>query len=254
MSFGFFAVPVLFFTLLLPVAASAQNVSDLLAAGDSAQLRMDPRSALDAYRQAERLAPRNAEVLWRLSKVISDIAAMQKDEKRAREQLRRALRFAERAVEGDPSNAMAQVSLAISHGQLAVIAPASEKLELSKKVKEHSERALQLDPSNHIAMLVLGMWNREVASLSWVLKLAMRIVYGGVPEASLEESRRLLTQAATHDPQSIMMHLELAKTLIELKERQTAVTHLQRAIALPQRDIGDPARLVEARKLLRELT
>ena len=238
------------FTLNLP----AQTVERFIALGDSAQARLDPDAALRAYRQAVRLDPNNAEALWRLSKVVVGMAAVETDEQRSRVLAERALNYAKRSAASDPANAMAQVALAISNGQLAILAPATEKLELSKKIKDHAFRAMQLDPSNHVAMMVLGIWNREVAALSWVIKLTMKVVYGGVPEASMEESKRLLAKAVSIQPDEIMSRLELAKTLIELDEESVAIAHLRRVLTLPQRHVGDSVRLDEARKLLRELT
>ncbi len=250
--------PAIILLLVLSLAANTRaqqtTVSSLIAQGDSAQYRMDPTGALRLYREAEARAPRNPEVLWRISKVVSDLAAAEKDEQRARAQLDRALRYARRAVSADSTNSMAQVSLAIAYGQLAVIAPAQEKLDLSKNIRAHALRALELDADNGIAMLVLGIWNREVASLSWVLKLTMRVVYGEVPEASLQESRRLLSRAVGSNPNAIMMRLEFAKTLIELDEEKQAVAQLRKALELPRRDVGDPRRIEEVRKLLADLT
>jgi tetratricopeptide (TPR) repeat protein len=240
--------------LLTTGALHAQSVEMLIARGDSADKRLDLSSALRQYQNAERIEPRNPEVLWRLSKVTGAMAMRTKDEKRAETLFKRALAYAERAVESEPNNSMAQVSLAISNGQLAVLAPATEKLELSKKIRDHSQRALELNPSNYLAMLVLGIWNREVASLNWFIKLTMKVVYGGVPEASLEESRRLLAKAVALEPGIIMTQVELAKTLIKLDENQGALTHLRRALSLPKRDVGDDKLIDEARELLRKLT
>jgi len=243
-----------FLLLLFNGLAVSQDVASHLARGDAAQLQMKADVALAAYRDAEKLEPRNVETLWRISKVLSDFAADESDEARAKQFLRRALSYATCAVHIDSSHAMAWVSLAIVHGQLAVIAPVADKLELSKKIQQYSSRALELDHSNHPAMLVLGMWNREIASLSWIVRLTVRLVYGGVPDASLEESQRLLTAAAALRPDDIMSRVELAKTLIELKEKNEAMMHLRKSLALPLRDVGDPRRQEEARKLLRELT
>ncbi|MCZ7556368.1 MAG: hypothetical protein M5R41_08205 [Bacteroidia bacterium] len=250
-------LPHLLSVLLILLSAGvlhAQSVEMLIARGDSADKTLDLTSALRWYQNAERMEPRNAEVLWRLSKVTGAMAMRTRDEKRAETLFKRALGYAERAVGSDPNNSMAQVSLAISNGQLAVIAPASEKLELSKKIRDHSQRALELNGSNYLAMLVLGIWNREVATLSWFLKLTMKVVYGDVPEASLEESRRLLAKAVELEPGVIMTQVEYAKTLIELDETRGAVTHLRRALSLPKRDVGDEKLIDEARELLRKLT
>ena len=250
MHYLLFTVFLLFFT----VPVTAQQVDALIARGDSAQLAMQPDTAMELYREAERLDPDNPDVLWRISKVYSDYASLESSDEAARLQLERSISYAKKAVSAAPKHSMAQVSLAIAYGQKAVVAPNAEKVELSKLVRQHAVRALELESDNHVAMLVLGIWNREVATLNWILKLALDVVYGGLPDASLEESHRLLQRAMRMHPDEIMTHLELAKTLMEMEDERKAERHLRKAITLPKRDIGDRKRVDEARKLLQKLT
>ena len=247
---------ILLCVLFLPIAAplTAQEVDALIARGDSLQMEMQPDAAMKLYRKAEQLDPDNPDVLWRISKVFSDYAAQESTDEAAMRELDRSVSYARKAVSVAPKHSMAQVSLAIAYGQKAVVAPNSEKVELSKLVRQHAVRALELESDNHVAMLVLGIWNREVATLSWILKLALDVVYGGLPDASLEESHRLLRRAMRMYPDQIMTHLELAKTLMEMDDEKGAERHLRKALSLPKRDIGDRKRVDEARKLLQELT
>ena len=241
--------------LLLTTAATslADEVDELIARGDSAQAAMKLEKALRYYLEAERLAPRNGEILWRLSKVHTDKAAAEEDETRATQLLQSSLRYAERAEAAAPRLAMVQVAYAIAYGQLAVIAPNDEKMELSRKIHDYAQRALELDPKNHPAMLVLGIWNREVASLNWALKLMLDVVYGGLPDASLETSHRRLRACVRNMPRQIMPRVELAKTLIEMDEEDAARSQLRKALSLPPSDIGDRQRIREAREILRDL-
>ncbi|MCB2206022.1 hypothetical protein KQI65_14875 [bacterium] len=241
----------LLFVLAAPLAA--QTVPQLLERGDSALTAMKPKLALDYYTRAQRTAPEDAAVLWRLSRVHTEIAAEEKDEKKAEALLQKSLRYAERAERVRPQEAMAQVALSVAYGQLAVIAPYDEKVDLSKKIYAHARRALELDGRNHVAMLVLGMWHREVASLNWALKLVLDAAYGGLPDASLEQSHELLAEAVTLRPDEIMPRVELAKTLLEMDRDTDARRQLRRAISLRPSNLGDPRRIAEARELLADL-
>jgi tetratricopeptide (TPR) repeat protein len=237
---------------VVPPAAAQEDV--LLARGDSAQVALDPRSAMKYYQAAEKLQPENPEVLWRISKLHTDFAAGETTDAVALRHLDHAIDYANRAITADPRHSMAQAALAIAFGQKAVVASNTDKVELSRLVRKHAIKALEFERDNHVAMLVLGIWNREVAELSWVVKLALDVVYGGLPEASLEESRRLLQRAAQLYPDQIMPHVELAKTLKAMDDETGAKRHLRKALSLPKRDIGDTRRIEEARKLLQELT
>ncbi|MBE0643701.1 MAG: hypothetical protein IH600_06440 [Bacteroidetes bacterium] len=239
--------------LLLSGNAAAQKSVMLLARGDSAQLAMKPETALRYYRMAEKADAQNPEVLWRIAKIHTDFAIGAKDDNAGMREVERAIDYARRAVAAGPGHAMAHAMLAIAYGQKAAFAPNSEKLDLTKLLYEHAKRALELDPSNNAAMLVLGIWHREMSSLNWAVKLLLKAVYGDTPEASAEESQRLLARAVELKPDQIIGHLELAKTLIELDDEKAAAAQLRKAVALPKRDVHDGRRITEARELLREL-
>jgi hypothetical protein len=142
----------------------------------------------------------------------------------------------------------------VAYGQKAVFVPNTEKMDLSKLLHAHAGTALEIDASNTVAMLVLGIWHREVASLNWMVKLLLKAAYGDVPEASLEESQRLLSRAVELEPRQIMPRIELAKTLIELDQEKAAERHLRTAVSLPAGDVHDAKRIAEARGLLKGLT
>ena len=239
---------------IAPPSAPADEVHMLLQRGDSAQSARDTRTALRFYQQAIRHDGSNPEVLWRISKAYTDLAIAQRNETAAIRHTDRAIASAKRAIEAAPRHAMAHAVLAVAYGQKAVYVPNTEKMELSKLLHAHAETALDLDASNTVAMLVLGIWHREVASLSWVVRMLLKAVYDDVPEASLERSRQLLRRAVELQPKHIMPRIELAKTLIELDEETAAVRQLRQAISLPAWDVNDPRRIEEARGLLKDIS
>ncbi|MBR9974785.1 MAG: hypothetical protein KFF77_04335 [Bacteroidetes bacterium] len=242
------------FCLPLPRFAEAGEVQSLIARGDSAQLAMDTQAALRFFREAERRDADNPEVLWRLSKVHTNLAIAAGDETAALRETERAISYARRAVERAPRHTMAHAMLAVAYGQKAAFAPNSEKMDLSKLLHTHARTALEIDGSNTVAMLVLGIWHRELASLSWVVRLLLKAAYGDVPEASLEDSKRLLSRVVQLQPRGIMARIELAKTLVELDEEEDALRHLRTAVSLPAADVHDPRRIDEARRLIKELS
>jgi hypothetical protein len=156
---------------------------------------MNTREALRLYIAAAKSDGKNPDILWRISKMHTDLAIASKSENAALKHADRAIDFARRGVASAPRHAMAHAVLAVAYGQKAVFVPNTEKMDLSKLLYSHAGTALEIDASNTVAMLVLGIWHREVASLNWVVRLLLKAAYGDVPEASLEESQRLLAQA-----------------------------------------------------------
>lgn len=249
-------LPLILFALFLslPSSAEAGEVERLIARGDSAAEAMDTRGALRILREAERLDGSNPEVLWRLAKLHVDLAISARDEASGMREAERAIAYGRRAVDRAPRHAMTQAMLSVAYGQKAAFAPNSEKMDLSKLLHQHASAALAIDGSNITALLVLGIWHREVASLSWPVQLILKVAYGDVPEASLDESKRMLSRVVQLQPRGIMARIELAKTLVELDEEAEALRHLRTAVSLPVSDIHDPRRIEEARALIKELS
>jgi tetratricopeptide (TPR) repeat protein len=239
--------------LLLAGTASGQVPEELIARGDSAQAVFRPDVALRFYRQADRVQPANPDVLWRISKVHTDLSIGEEGSEPAMREAERAVEYAKRAVGHDAHHSMAHAVLAVAYGQKAVLVPNRQKMDLSKLLHIHGMRALELDSTNTVALLVLGIWHREVASLSWIVRLLLKAAYGGVPEASLSTSKDMLERAVALQPEMIMGRVELAKTLVELDEHRTAARHLRKALTLPRSDLHDPARKEEAEELLNDL-
>lgn len=248
-----FFMIIILITVVAVTAPAQQRVAGLLASGDARQTRLDPAGALALYRQAEKLAPRDPEVLWRIAKIHVDLSKLERNEKVRDALIATGLDHAERAIAANPGHSMAHASKAIVLGQKAVFAGYQEKLDLSKQIKASADKALALDGNNAVAMIVLGIWHREVADLNWALKLAVKLAYGGLPEASFEEAHRFLTRAVQIQSTSILPRLELAKTLIAMDRETEALTHLRAILSMPKTDIGDSAWLAEARELIREV-
>ena len=114
------------------------------------------------------------------------------------------------------------------------------KVEYSRLIKEHAETALQLDPSDSYAWHVLGAWNYELAQMSAVTRVVVKVVYGGIPAASNEEAARLFHKAVELAPQRVSHHVELGRAYLALGRQDQARVELQKALALPNQEKDDP--------------
>src|SRR6185503_10611123 len=119
-------------------------------------------------------------------------------------------------------------------GRKALFCGGREKVKLSKEVKAEADRAMALDPKHFSPYLVLGIWNREIAGVGGVLRAAARVLYGGLPPASYENSREMLERAIALNPDSTKAHYELALTLRELGRKEDARREFQKVLDLPR--------------------
>jgi len=117
------------------------------------------------------------------------------DEKKQEELFRKAYAMAQTSVAANPKVSNEYFWLAASAGRLALIASNSERITLSKVIKESAEKAIALDSRNGSAYMVLGAWHYYVADLSWIQKNAAKALYGGLPPASYQEAVTYLTKA-----------------------------------------------------------
>lgn len=243
------------FSLAPAQAQPADSLQQVLEAVD--QMRTDGafQSALDRLQALHDQHPSNAEVLWRMGWTKVDIGEQvaETDEDRMERLYQEALRDAERAVAADSMNAHAHLVKAIAAGRVGLISGTREKVEHSRTVKEHVDRAIELDSTLAAAYHVRARWNHEVASLGFFSRNIVRIVYGGLPDASYEAAVRDFQRSIELDDR-VIDHLELARTYIEMDRDDLARQHLQTALELPEKDPDDPQHKQAARDLLEELS
>ncbi len=244
----------LFLVLLITGFAAhmvnGQDLAELIRTGDKLHEEQSPQKALAVFEKALRHDSTNAEVLWRMAREYYDLASIS-DEKE--ELYRKAETYARKSLAADSTNAKSHLWVAISVGKVALQRGGKEKVELSKEVRDEAERSIELDNSDDAAYHALARWHYEVATLSWILKTAAKIVYGGLPEASIEKSVEYFQRAIELAPNNINHHLHLGKTYLELGREEEAIRELQKAVDLPVQKLDDPKNKQEAEQLLREL-
>ena len=233
--------------------AEAETAVQLIEQGDLLHDRMDREGSLECYRRALEPDSRNAELLWRLSRAHYDLGKAAEDKDRQGEYYRKAEHYAREAIRVDPRNPRGHLWLSISVGMVALFEGGKEKVELSREVKSEAEKTIELDPAEDIAYHVLARWHFEVATLNWFLRGVAKVVYGGLPPASREESIRLFEKAIELEPEWIDHHLELGKVYLDMGERDKGRAELGKALSLPVIDIEDPAHKEEAGKILKEM-
>ncbi len=197
--------------------------------------------------------PGNYILLWKLADNITEWARIEsenatKDESESR--YMEAVGFARQAVEVEAGDAEGWYQLGKALGRLALFRGGKEKVNMSKEIKEVFEHAIQLDSQHADALHGLARWHREVANLGFVLKAAAKIVFGGLPPASNEESVALFLRAIAIDPQNCAHHLELGKTYLEMREKEMAAEEFETVLSLPVSDPDDPEWKAEAEELL----
>lgn len=229
---------------LLVLAGTLQaeeGVAQLIQKGDEADKKWKTGEALEAFLAAEKLEPRNPDILRRIATqyCLSMVDVGSSAEKRAIGE--KALGYARRAIELAPRNGNAQVVMAVCCGRLAKHLPNKEKIETSKLVRQHAELAMQLAPRNDLPHYVLGVWHYELANLNAVLRAVAGMVYGALPAASNDEAEKHFRKARQLDPGRVATVLELGRTIaLNSARKDEARLLFEAALKMPTRDKDDP--------------
>lgn len=239
-------LPRLLVLLCLAVASlPAADVRAPLEAALAAEAKLDSARALALFLQADAAKPGDAFILQKIAKQYSDLVPDQPTKEAKKDYASRALAYARRSFELEPTNAVYALSLAICHGHLAVAGDARTKVEMSRLIREDAERALRLDPDYAWAHHVLGRWHYEVATLGATARFFARLLYGGVPPASLDEGVAHLRRATELEPGELNHWLDLGFAHAAAGRPAEARVAWERGLAMP--DAGKHDRVAKER-------
>jgi tetratricopeptide (TPR) repeat protein len=217
------------------VNASAQQVAD----GDAALARFDLDGALTAYRAAHKQTPADYEATWKLARALADKSTLTKDSNDQKQYCVEAEQLARVAVSLKPDDSKGHAYLAVAVGKLALYEGGKHKVELGNEVKREADRAIKLNDKEDLAYHVLGVWNREMAELNWVLRKFAEMLYGKFPSASLDKAAENLEHARTLAPDVVPHPVELGVTLADMRRWQESNDVLEKALAIPKAWVTD---------------
>ncbi|MBL9211283.1 MAG: hypothetical protein JNL92_12510 [Opitutaceae bacterium] len=236
------------------IPAGARTVVDaLLSDALAAEARLDSRRALELLLEAERARPDDATILRRIARQYSDLTVELPDAASRKKAVERALDYSQRAVSLDPANPEGVLSLAVCYGKLALYSSTREKVELSRLVRLKTERALALDGDYAWAHHLLGRWHYEVSDLGAMARWAVRLIYGGLPDASTADAVRHLERAVALEPDQLQHQLELGFAYLAHGEREKARAAFEAGLAMPSRQKHDEPAKQRARAALAKL-
>ena len=139
-------------------------------------------------------------------------------------------------------------------GRLALTQSGREKVESVKEIKAYTEKAIRLKPNHGRAWHVMGKWFYEVSNMNGLEKAALKIVYGGLPPASLEQSIEAYEKAKKYEPNFALNFLELAKAYNRAGQEAKAIETLRKLPAIPNKTQDDARIKSEGARLLKDIS
>jgi hypothetical protein len=233
-------------------SASAQDIPTLLKEGLQLERSQKEIEALEKYKLVLSQEPTNITALVKAAELSTMLAGFnEKDLKSKQLFLSSAGAYAVRAYASYPKNAEAAYVMSLTQAKLSEIQPDNKKLiECVRNSKIYADEALAINPGHAKANFAVGKWHMEMANLNLVKKAAVKLIYGGLPEGSIDSAVVYLEKARTQDPYFVNTYLELAKIYNQLHQPTKVIEVLTKMVKLPTRKTEDIALKAEAAKML----
>lgn len=239
--------------ILASVSVRGETPEELLTKGNTHDVKLEAKEALQAYLELQKLQPDNADVLVRIARQYRHLMA---DASSNEEKLKLgniALDYGRKAAALDPRNSDAQLSCAISYGKMVPFLGKREQVACSKMIKAGAEKAIKLDSGNDLAWHILGRWHRNVASVSGVKKMLASMIYDSLPEASNDDAVQCLEKAVKINPTRLMHYVELGRVYAQIGRTSEACRYLEKGLSMPCLEKDDPDMKAAAKELLASL-
>jgi tetratricopeptide (TPR) repeat protein len=226
--------------MLFSIVPALADFTELVKSGDACDAKYQFDEALKYYLPAEKLDPKNADLLIKISR---QYALRMNDLPKQADKVsscRTGLAYAERAVAAATSNSDTHLSVAICLGKLTPYLGAREKIDVSRKIKASAEKAVKLNPQSDLAWHLLGRWHQSLANIGGTTRALASVIYGGLPAASNDEAIQCFQKAVALDPKRLIHVVELGRTYAMMGRKEEAKRFINQGLAMPNKDKDDP--------------
>lgn len=237
---------------ILPFENNAQDLGNILSQAKQLETAFKDKEALDKYLEVLRYQPTNLQALIKASELYSILGKRQSGKDNQKKYYNNAKTYAQKALQVNPNSSDANFVMAVAVGRVALISSGDEKIKYVKEIKSYAEKAIRLDAANYKGYHVLGKWHYEVSNLGSVEKWLVKVSYGALPDASLDDAIRYYEKSKQLNPGFLLNYLELAKSYNRKDKDAKAVEYLEALLKLPDVTSDDPTIRKEAQKLLKE--
>ena len=231
----------------------AQDVDALMKEAEKYERDLKEADALNTYKQILTVQPGNVKALWKSAELTSRIGNRLKDEKQITAQFEIAKSFAFDALKANHQDADANYAVAATAMRFAAITGGKERARYLRDMKNYADSSLMINANHAKALYILGKWNFEMTAMNAADKAAIKVLFGGMPKASLEEAISNFEKARTADPFLAIDYLDLAKAYVKFHRTDKAIDVLNKMVKLPPRTEDDQALKAEGKSLLASL-
>lgn len=243
-----------FFALFFTLVVQAQETGLLFKQADNFERGLKEQDALNTYRQIVVIDPYNTKALVKATELSCSIGERELNKNDKRLEFESALAFAQRVVKADTNSADGYYAVALASSKMATVETENKKVvAFIRDTRLNADKAIKLNPNHAMANFIEGKWQYEMITLNWAKRFTAKIIYGGLPDADIEQAILYLEKSRSLDPYYMLTSIFLAKAYREFNRPAKEIEILSRAVKLPIRTLDDTALRAEAQKRLQEL-
>jgi tetratricopeptide (TPR) repeat protein len=241
------------FLLLLTIPAKnfGQDVVELQKEAERLEVTNE-EEAFKRYQEILNLQPLNVNALCKCSELCSTIGHRQASKTAQITYFKAGRHFAQTALRIEPTSSEANFAMCLAMGRIALISSGKEKIEAVSDIKRYAEISIKYDPTNFKPYHALGKWHYEVSDLSGLERTAAKLLYGGLPPATLKESIYYYDKSRILNPEFTLNYLELARCYHRNNQNPKAIEMLDKLMAMPVKTQDDTRVREEGKKLLKQ--
>lgn len=219
----------------------AQDINVLLKEGYRLEAIPNEKASFQKFKEVLKLQATNINALNKCSELCVRIGQRETNIQLRADYYTAAKIYAETALKINPENSDANCAMAMALGRSSMSKSGKEKILNAREVKKYVDAALKNDPGNFKAWHVLGRWQYEVSNLNMLERSIVKVVYGGLPQASLKQSIYAFEKAKFLTPGFLLNYLEMAKAYYENNNKDKAIASIKLMLTLPNQTEDDPA-------------
>jgi tetratricopeptide (TPR) repeat protein len=242
--------------LILAPLLFSQSISELIIKGDEDYNIFDLKNAAKCFEEAYKINPNNYYTLLRVTKINNDLGEdfnENGNKDNAEKSFNTAIKYAKEFSVKFPDSAKVYTLLAMSYGNLGLFKGGNEKLKLAYLIRDNSIKSIKIDSTDYLPYIILSIYNRQIASLSWFERAFANTFFGKVPDGSFEESERMMLKALKIQPGIVTAMYHLSLTYQEMDNKKKEIDWLKKVLDAPITDFRDKYAKRKAKIRLTEL-
>ena len=240
--------------LLFAQVSMSQPKDELIKNGDSLFNKLKEEEALLKYKAALSEMPSNMNLLVKVTEICLSIGGRQSDKNAKKRWSDEAYSFAHKAWYLDSNAVQACYLMAAVSGRMTEIESDKKKIvSLVRDIKFYADRGMKINPEYGKINFVEGKWHYEMVTLNWAKKLAVKALYGGLPDGNIDSCIYYFEKCRKQDIYYVYNFLMLAKSYKENNNPTKTVDILNKLLKLPISCIDDKQYKDEAKKMLEDL-